>query len=369
VRFRHGETKRYYRTARDFGITTSEGRFVLVHWNAYTDPVTPALTFIELARAGSIEQATTVLSRFPGPTQNFVLADTRGRAAYLLAGQIPDDPVWARWFHPAGDLARSYPTVSFEKLPKMAPSRDAVLWTANNKVYGPGYPLRLSPQFAPPYRAYRIAQLLRARRRYDVVAFAQMQMDVLSLPERELARDLAAAVGRRDAVLGRELAAWDGKMDGDSTIATVAETLRLSLTHRHTGRMPTLLANSRKQYALTSVALPSPAPWRIAGAVEVQHALAKLGLTFLNGTPLPGFGDAFTLHVQYPSVSQSFRAVWDVGNWDAGGITLPQGESGEPGSGHYTDQAEAWIAGRLWPLPFSDSAVQRTAMQRQTLSP
>ena len=41
--------------------------------------------------------------------------------------------------------------------------------------------------------------------------------------------------------------------------------------------------------------------------------------------------------------TQSFRAVWDAGNWDVGGITLPQGESGEPGSGHYTDQAAAWV--------------------------
>jgi penicillin amidase len=48
---------------------------------------------------------------------------------------------------------------------------------------------------------------------------------------------------------------------------------------------------------------------------------------------------------------------------------LPQGESGEPGSGHYTDQAEAWIAGRLWPLPFSDAAVQRAAESRETLAP
>ena len=107
----------------------------------------------------------------------------------------------------------------------------------------------------------------------------------------------------------------------------------------------------------------------IAGAVTPLHAFAALGINFLDGTTLPGLGDAFTLHVQYAGYSQSFRAVWDVGNWDAGGITLPQGESGEPGSGHYTDEAGAWIAGRLWPLPFSDAAVQRTAAQRETLAP
>ena len=110
-------------------------------------------------------------------------------------------------------------------------------------------------------------------------------------------------------------------------------------------------------------------PWSVAGAVTPQSALSSLGMTFLDGTRLPGFGDAFALHVQYAGYSQSFRAVWDVGNWEAGGIILPQGESGEPGSGHYTDEAGAWLEGRLWPLPFSDAAVQSTAVQRETLTP
>ncbi len=369
VRFGREATKRYYRTAREFGTPTADGRWVLVHWNAYDDPATPAQTFIDVNRAQSIEAATATLARFPGPTQNFVLADANGRVAYQLAGQIPDDPVRARWLHPPSDLARDYPAIPFARLPRVAPSRDAVVWTANNKMYPGTYPLPLSPQFAPPYRAYRIAQLLRARRTYDVAYFAAMQMDTLSLPERELARDVAPLLRARDPVLAADLARWNGEMDGDSTTATVIEGLRLALTHRTTGRVPSLLARPISPQALRAAALPSPAPWREAGAVPVLHALASLGISFLDGTTLPGYGDALTLHVQYPGYGQSFRAVWDVGNWDAGGITLPQGESGEIGSGHYTDQAQAWIAGRLWPLPFSDAAVQRTAVARETLAP
>ncbi len=369
IRFGRAATKRYYRTAREFGTPTADGRFVLVHWNAYDDPVTPAQSFIDLNRAQSIEAATATLAKFPGPTQNFVLADTSGRVAYQLAGQIPDDPVRARWLHPPSDLARSYPAIPFARLPRVAASRDAIVWTANNKMYPGIYPLPLSPQFAPPYRAYRIAQLLRAHRTYDVAYFAAMQMDALSLPERELARDVAPLLRSRDATLSTDLARWNGVMDGDSSTATVVQGLRVALTHRTTGRVPTLLAQPISPPALRTAALPSPAPWREAGAVPVLHALSSLGISFLDGTTLPGYGDALTLHVQYPGYGQSFRAVWDVGNWDAGGITLPQGESGEIGSGHYTDQAQAWIAGRLWPLPFSDAAVQRTAVERETLAP
>ena len=369
VRFRADETKRYYRAAHAFGVTTKNGRFVLVRWSAYDDPVSPAVTFLRLNAAATIEQATAALAAFPGPTQNFVLADTSGRTAYALAGQIPDDPARGRWFHPAADLQKNYPAFPFARLPKVAPSTSAVVWTANNKMYGSGYRLELSPQFAPPYRAYRIAQLLRARRVYDVAYFERMQLDVLSLAERELARDLAPAMGRSDAAIGAALAGWDGEMTGDSTTATVINGLRLQLTDRHTGRMPTLLSAGVTGDALRGIVPPSPAPWRIAGAVPVLHAFSSLGINLLDGTTLPGNGDALTLHVQYSGYSQSFRAVWEVGNWDAGGITLPQGESGEPGSGHYTDEADAWVSGRLWPLPFSDAAVARTTLRRETLLP
>jgi penicillin amidase len=368
VRFRPISRARYYRTRDTFGATTSNHRSVLVRWEAYENPVSPALTFLALDRAASIEAATAVLARFPGPTQNFVLADTRGRAAYVLAGSIPNDPVRGRWFHPGSDLAKRYPPIPFARLPKVAPSRYSVVWTANNRMYGPKYRLALSPQFATPYRAYRIAQLLRARRAYDVEYFTQMQLDVLSLPERELARDVSKALGDRDASLDAQLDAWNGEMDGASSMATLVEGLRVELTRRHPGRMPTVLALMGRATAHLS-APPSPVPWRLAGADPVPHALASLGIDFLDGVTLPGNGDAFTLHMQSPGYSQSFRAVWEVGNWDAGGITLPQGESGEPGSGHYTDQATAWIDGRLWPLPFSDAAVSRTAVHREALIP
>lgn len=370
VRFHGNATARYYRTRDLFGITTEDGRFVLVRWSAYDDPISPAQTFLALDRASSIAAARNALAAYPGPTQNFALADTSGRAAYQLAGEIPNDPVRARWFHSPTDLGRRYPRFKFAQLPSVAASRDAVVWTANNKIYGATYPFALSPQFAPPYRAYRIAQLLRARRLYDVDYFAQMQMDALSLPERELAHALAPALRARDANLAGALSAWDGEMDGDSTTGTAVVGLRLQLTHRHNGRLPSVLNAADVTRTLPAgIALPSPAPWRIAGAVPVLHALSKLGINFLNGTVLPGYGDAFTLHVQTPGYTQSFRAVWDIGNWDAGGITLPQGESGEPGSGHYTDQAGAWVAGRLWPLPFSDAAVARAAEFRETLAP
>ena len=90
---------------------------------------------------------------------------------------------------------------------------------------------------------------------------------------------------------------------------------------------------------------------------------------FLDGAWLPGAGDEYTIHLQEPGVAQGFRAVWDVGKWDRGGISIPSGESGEPGSGHYTDLTRDWVAGTLKPLPFSRAAVDANAARVLTLRP
>ena len=187
-----------------------------------------------------------------------------------------------------------------------------------------------------------------------------MQMDTLSVCERALTANVPT------------LMAWDGRFTPDSAGATQAYHLRLALV-REFSWMSAAMIDSRARpdavTALSAIADPSPQPWGTAGAVQVKHPLAALGFSFLNGTKFAGNGDAYTVHVQNYGFSQSFRAVWDIGNWDAGGITIPQGESGRPGSGHYTDEAADWVAGRLLALPYSNAAVDRAAVDRLTLAP
>jgi len=110
-------------------------------------------------------------------------------------------------------------------------------------------------------------------------------------------------------------------------------------------------------------------PWGEAGARVAKHPLDALGWRSWNGVRFPGNGDGFTVHAQGTSGTQSFRAVWDVGNWDAGGINIPQGESGNPGSAHYRDQAKPWLDGTLVPLPFGAAAVARARTSSLTLTP
>ena len=362
-------------------------------WVAERDPRSPLDPFLRLDRAATLGEALAILRRYPGPPQNFVLADDRGRVAYHLAGFVPDDGVWG--MH-AVDGARVVDAwhgyVPFDAFPHVAPSRNAVVFTANNRTYGAGYRYRLTDAFGPPYRAARIRSLLTGRAASTVEEMARLQLDDRSPAELELVHDVLAAVRRHPREAGDRhdlqlLERWDGRFDGSSRAATLVFALRVdaerafaeavlgqglgaawlddagalaltpllrALRDRPVGWFADgsgdrLLLRALRQAEGSEGA--SPRMWRAAGATRLQHPLAKLGITLFDPGMIPGWGDAYSVKVQTQKYGQSFRAVWEPGAWGRGGMAFPLGESGRPNAAHYRDLLPSWVAGALAPLP------------------
>lgn len=373
VRFGAPVTKVYYRTKDAFSINTDDERSTFfVRWPAYQQRSSTIPTLLALDRAGSIAAAMRALSAYRGAPQNFIVGDTSGAIAYHLAGAIYDDPAWGRYVHPAADLRHALRLIAFSDLPGRSPSHAAVLMTANNRVYGPGYRYRLSAAFEPPYRAYRIATLLHRRERYDAAYFERMQLDTCSPIDAEIAGELARLTNNH------ALARWNGCFDPKSRSATLEYDARNDLL-RQNASLGLLLANLRYPQINTRNGIDEnanaalqpfddePQAWGRAGAVSVEHPLSPTWYGLLRGMPLPGSGNEYAIHLQEPGFAQGFRAVWDVGDWNAGGIVLPSGESGEPGSGHYDDLAKTWVSGKLVSLPFSARAVSRATVDTLVL--
>ncbi|MBV8196637.1 MAG: penicillin acylase family protein [Candidatus Eremiobacteraeota bacterium] len=374
VRFGRAVTAAYYRTRLEFGVPDENDRtkMALVRWPIYAQRDSTIGTALALNRARNVRDALRILARYRGSPQNFILADRDGNVAYHVAGLVPDDPAWGRYVHPARDLGERFAPVPFARLPGRRPSRDAVLLSANNKPFAGGYPYRLSAEFDNPYRAYRIAELLRARRRYDVAYFARMQLDTLSPIDLEFARELARIARAHPAELPDRglvsvLARWDGRYEPDSRAAALEHAIREAVFGD--ASMRGLRPSDDALRAALELANFQRQEWSTAGGVRVEHPLAPMNFAFLNGGWLPGAGDEYTIRLQEPGFAQGFRAVWDAGDWDRGGISIPSGESGEPGSGHYTDLTAAWIEGELLPLPFSRGALARNTSAILVLRP
>lgn len=415
VRFAKSVSAEYLATRHGF-VSNEGGERFAVAWVATRDRRSSLPTFLGLSRAHDVASALRVLAQYPGPTQNAVLADDSGVAAYAMAGDVWSDPSWALAAIDGPTSASTAPIVPFARMPRVTPSRTALVFSANNRTYGAGYPLQLTSNFAPPYRAARIAELLRGNRRLDVAAFSRVQADLTSLSERELARATAAAIERSAPAGDKALRAFaaalrrfDGRYASQSHDAVLVSMLRYTASDRlvriHLGpdlspryldgnggealvallralrERPSgwvlddhyddfLIAAARVSLARMDLLGRTGKSWGDVGAVTARNPLDGFGFTWWNGTRFPGLGDPYTPHVQGASVTQSFRAVWDVGNWNAGGIVIPQGESGEPGSPHYRDGAPVWLTPqKLIPLPFGDAAVAAARTETLELRP
>jgi penicillin G amidase len=387
VRFARDVTQAYYRGAREFSVPNDNdaSAVALVRWPIYAEKASTIATALALDRARDAGEALRVVARYRGSPQNFIVADRSGRVAFHVAGLVPNDPAWGRYVHRAADLREAFAPLPFDELPGTVPSRAAILVTANNKAYDSGYRYRLSAQFGAPYRAYRIAQLLNSREGYDAAYFSQMQLDTLSPIDAEIARDVVRFARRHSSADVREdalalLGRWDGRFSPDSRAAALEHALRVAVLDEDPAfgtRLNQLRSDPAAPLDLERdllgmfrfFSVRERRPWRDAGSMRIEHLLAPMNFPFLNGAWLPGEGDEYTIHLQEPGLAQGFRAVWDVGDWDGGGIAIPSGESGEPGSGHYTDLTHDWVAGKLQPLPFSSAAVQREARSVLVLSP
>jgi penicillin amidase len=81
-------------------------------------------------------------------------------------------------------------------------------------------------------------------------------------------------------------------------------------------------------------------------------------------TPLSTGGKGFS-----QTVGATFREVIDVSDWDRSVATSAPGQSGQPGSPHFSDLAKLWGDEHYFPLPYSDSAVSANAEATLLLIP
>jgi penicillin amidase len=389
-----------------------------LRWTA-TEPGGLSNSYNSLGKARNWEEFRNLMKHVWGPGQNTVYADVEGNIGYVMAARVPirkkghgeipvpgdtDDYEWTGY-------------IPFEQLPQALNPDSGLIVTANARVVGPGYKPYLTDRWEEPYRTARIYELLRDKGGLRPEDMLKVQTDTYSYPHAFLADQLAAAAktappkDARAKKLIEGLKDWNGIADADSPeVSFLEETRRAAiviLLEPYLGE-DTGLYSWRRTAFLQRILTERPAKWLPIGyktydelltaaadravavlaqlsnksrvddwawkrfdALDMVHPLGRTGLlkTFLSITDKPQSGTAYSPRASTKHHGPAMRFVANLGNWDDSIMLIPSGQSGQPGSAHYTDQFSYWYEGCPIYQPFSDVAEARARKHTLTLKP
>jgi penicillin amidase len=304
--------------------------------------------------------------------------------------------------------------VPFDQLPSVYDPATGVIATANGKVTPNGYQYMLANQWSAPYRTERIYRVLESGAKLSADDMLHLQMDTYSEFDRTFANALVYAIDhaknpsdrvRKAADLMRN---WNGRMDIDSTAATITAKTRRRLWQMILEPKAGALWENYKWFysstAMERLVRMKPARWLpreytnwddlLTGAVESvlkdapsDLAKWKYGEQFPIRLNHPLFGDmpwvqkysgpgvhpqsgsGLTVKAAGPIFGASERMTIDLSDLDASRLNIVAGQSGQIFSPYYLDHWNAWYGGSTFALPFSAAAVDRSAAHRVELRP
>jgi penicillin amidase len=129
---------------------------------------------------------------------------------------------------------------------------------------------------------------------------------------------------------------------------------------------------------LTAKLGPDMKKWRWGDLhfAEFKHMLSRDDATraVFDLKSVPRGGDANTVNATggagfRQTSGASFREILDLSDWDNSVAINTPGQSGQPGSKHYSDLLPMWAEGKYFPLLYSRSKIERHTTDRLVLEP
>jgi penicillin G amidase len=381
-----------------------------------------SLTLDRVKNWSEFEEA---VKRWKLPTHNIVYADIDGNIGEHSVGMEPIRKNFSGTMPVPGDGGFEWSGwVPLPDLPHQFNPKRGFIVTANQRMIPENFPYKVGFEWAEPYRANRIKEVLShavsSGHKLTEEDMEQLQGDVTSLPARELQALLKNAADDTQDPSAQMLLRWNAALDRESPAAALYELWQMEISSRMlqrlapekawaslNGRLPlTLVLNSlshpdektfgahaeaaRNHLLLETLkaatekmkSLQGPEPsswaWGKLHTVTFHHPLELLpgAKALVNIGPLPRPGDSYTVNntsysgEKFDQLSgPSYREILDVGKWDESVVVNVPGESGQPGSSHYSDLVPYWDQMKYFPMLYSRAAVEKQAKGRLTLVP
>ena len=391
------------------------GPRVALKWTALQGGDTTMDAFLGLNYARNWADFTGALRSYVAPSQSFVYADVDGNTGYYAPGRIPVRRGWDGSLPVSGDGSREWQGfIPFEQLPHTFNPADGLIVTANNRVVPDSYPHALGNDrnWAEPYRAQRITDLLDTGRKLTVADVQRVQLDTLSLVWADLKEPLLATrpgSNRARQALER-LRGWDGQQTTGSVPSTLFEAWlmelqemardelgndavmnSLSVLNQLRGNGELCAVNGRGdcaalltrtlEAALTDLEDrlgPDLNGWtygKLHTVASHHRAFGKVSaLAWLFNHEAPTPGGTNTVNVARPehgtfrqTHGASYRQIVDLASPNRSVYIGSLGQEGHPLARHTADQQARWIAGEYLPMSTDPADWGRT--RQLTLTP
>jgi penicillin G amidase len=200
------------------------GEPLALSWTAIKEPVVSG-TGIDAGAFRTGQELVEAFRDYTVPSMNLVWADDSGNIGYKLVGRIPirrggcpdlPKPGWTGEYEWDG-------YVPYDELPEIVNPPGGVLVTANNRIAPDDYPHHITSEYLDGHRAARIEQLLASRDKHSLDDFAQIQLDLHSIPGEQTAHRLARLrpSGQREVRAIERLKSWDHRLDPDTIAGTI----------------------------------------------------------------------------------------------------------------------------------------------------
>jgi penicillin G amidase len=398
-------------------------RALALRWVGVEPGTAGYLASLSVDRASTWDEFEAAMPRWKVPSENIVYADAEGNIGEHSTGLAPLRKNWTGLLPVPGNGRYEWSGfVANDELPHQYNPQAAFIASANHKMIPAGYPYKVGYEWEPRFRIERISETLGAARNYgrklSVADMEKLQTDVVSLPALELIA-LLQRVGNNSDAASQRMLKWDGVLGRDSGPAALYELWRRELTNevmkraapdkyrsllddwtpaqvlrklehpskemfgeeKAAGRNQllhdTLSAAEEKLRALQGND-PTKWSWGALHVMQFRHPLDKASgqekLVDLGEVPRPGddytvnatgfLGDSFE-----QGSGASFREILDTSDWDKSVAVNTPGQSGQPGSVHYSDLLPLWSEGKYFPLVYSREAVEKATTDRLELRP
>jgi penicillin G amidase len=394
-------------------------RALTLRWVGAEPGTAGYLGSLAVDRSTNWQEFEDAMRRWKVPSENIVYADVEGNIGEHSTGLAPLRKTWTGLLPVpgAGDCEWSG-FVRNSELPHSFNPSSGLIATANHKMIPENYPYKVGFEWAAPYRLHRIEEVISGIRdsgkKISIDNIQKLQTDVVSLPARQLVKLLRDASPNSTAAT-QMLLGWDSTLSRESAAAALYEVwLRgleravaekegigsleddwslenvlddLSRPSRQvfgpdpvTGRNQVLVQALDSAWKETQDLLgndPQKWSWGRLHTIRFRHSLDRLPgaapLLDLGPVSRPGDGDTVNATWAGKKFEQeggaSFREILDAADWDHSSAVNTPGQSGQPGSSHYSDLLPLWDKGEYFPLLYSRKAVETNAQDRLALRP